>query len=469
MRPWTPFTAYETAVVSLVQATKDFAAVQQTTHTARPTSLATHRRKVEAYERIMSRAYSLLAAEASQTHTTSLRIGAIFTNGDLPSYEDSTGLSFDTLAEPISGVRRLKEQEQRWYIWWKSLNEGSPMQASDLRKLWKHHSEMSHYASGGIKTLDHEMDQVKQYLQDVENGARKFLHDIDMTNHTWKHKRGSRHARSGGITEDTLVKGQTLPPTVKKQRTHEVKRLETATEPRRARSGVCSWWMLKSFSTATPKGQPDKRKPAHDVAGSMESSQAVPFRKYQVQAIEVVDNMHEDYKPGVHLTFTTGQMMEILGNANRNWLRGRYTDAAGRIRTGCVPFDAVMPYHPEISPRAARLAGSRPEARLGNLSASETIGISKATIKLPITKRVASLCAWLEREHEHFMRHEICAVTQPDLILDWRERWTRNIQSLMSKLDILDLWLEENKREDLAVEDLMDLATDLRAKVIRHL
>lgn len=125
---------YEIALKSCIEATQDVVAARQANWSGRSTSLATQDvgvalkqekgiSRVEAYERIMKNAYSLVAAEATQTHNISPGIGIIFTGGNPPSYEQATCPPGNISFEFPSGVCFLKEQERDWRRWWTSLGE----------------------------------------------------------------------------------------------------------------------------------------------------------------------------------------------------------------------------------------------------------------------------------------------------------------------------------------------------------
>lgn len=175
-RSWTPLAAYEAAMLCCIQATQSLADL----HRKDPNYDVTHQRKrIESFEKILTKAYSLVTAEAVQTHTSSPRLGELFTRSSPPSYEQAVSVASN--AHPV-GVRTLKEQEQIWRTWWRNLSEGQDSRTPKNRALEELCSEALYERKRPrMIMVEREMKQVEHYLEDVEELARKYLQDIDRT------------------------------------------------------------------------------------------------------------------------------------------------------------------------------------------------------------------------------------------------------------------------------------------------
>jgi hypothetical protein len=538
---WTPLMVYEVALKSCIEATQDVVAARQANWSGRSTSLTTQDvgaalkqekgvSRVEAYERIMKNAYSLVAAEATQTHNTSPRIDVIFTGGNPPSYEQATCPPRSISFEFPSGGRFLKEQERDWRRWMTSLSEmrlGATVKDEDeieskLLKTWSRTRKTAN--------MVRDMERVESYLQDIENGARKYLQDIDQA----KRDPTRNERRALGENEHWIQPkastGKTTQIVGQEEHHLEQRRNAKAVSSERFRPDIYHWF-LRSFTsaqrdhsgqqarhkaataTATPRPRqkvqvqtsstvslrpsqnnkgpvtPATPRPRQKVQaqtstiGSAQPQQdnKVPFTPYKVETLYGYEAQCDPtFKKG-DLEFSAGSIIDLVGMSSRNFLLGTYIDASGKHLSDRFPRNVTAPYHPEIHAQLAKESCRCRQRCCTGLSsyqaATEKLGSSPA---IPVSTATSLVEA---RSDQHDISERLRSLS------DWLERERQNFErveervlrnlvrkirlplhnttALVERLDALGVLLASYQGKGMKVNGLVARMEDLRKKAER--
>lgn len=498
-RSWTPLAAYEAALLCCIQATQSLADL----HRKNPNyDVARHRKRIESFEKILTKAYSLVTAEAVQTHTSSPRLGELFTTSSPPSYEQA--VSVPSYVD-LFGVSTLKEQEQIWRTWWRNLSKGQDSQTPKNRAL-RELCTKTLYEEKRPKsiTVDTDMKQVEHYLEDVERSARKYLQDIDRTISS-RDDRDEYHSnvRKRGSLQDPLVwrrAGDTTKQSRSKKRVQgmgEVKADEawfdkwlskslSPKQKRRERSrsfGTTVTTHSSLHSSVTSASYPMSIRCKHSVTTYSEakvkrskSHELIPFKPYQVEALFGYEPGYErGFKKG-HLSFTAGQIIGVVGIKSRHWLIGSYISKSGKVRSGNVPRGYTVVYHPEIWAIMAESKFTRDRVRLGVRAKTREDRPGAAGVDGPpnraydrdhdLPQKLHSVGEWLEREWQDWA---LFMVVKASKMAQRQGPTLHDVADLIERLDALQVWIKRHRRRGLMMNELSKRGMKLRSKAKRHL
>lgn len=498
-KSWTPFAAYETALMCCIQATQDFAVTQQKDHRDHAGNVSHARQKIEAFARTMKKAYNLLAAEATQTHTSSPRIGMLFTDSSPPSYEQAMNASAHSTSGSTASVCALKDREQKWRIWWTALCKRKSDQAIEATVLQEQCLSTLSSDRVSLATIANRMNQVENYLQDVENAARKYLQDIETSSST-ENKRKKVHsgARTCDLRTGISTKQHPSETTTEKHRNVH-KRAEGEVQPKASKQWL-STWLSRSFSPQ--RGQ--QRRPARNAMTTVSQHKLKPvvstspdsaltassrydpsrsiktqtsstshsiFKPYKIEALYDYEPASEIHAQRGDLRFTAGQIMDAVSPGNRNWHHASYIDdASGETLLGNVARGFTAMYHPEISAIMAKSKFTRTGTKLGVTAISRGTAVSSLEDQLSVQKslieRAQSLSEWLDRERKDW---SLAMADFASCIARRRPPSLYDVPALIERLDALGVWVKRHRGTRLDLTDLIDRMVEFRGRVKSHL